>query len=256
MQENVERQQGEDLIIGRNAVSEALRSGRAVERILVQKGELKGAVVAILHKAKEKGIPIKEADVRKMDFLCGGAPHQGILAVAAAVEYKTVDDIFSLAQERGEAPFLIVADEVEDPHNLGAILRTAECAGAHGVIIPKRRAAGLTYAVGKASAGAYQYVPVARVTNIPSLLDELKERGVWVFGTDRDGEPWCKSDLTGPIALVVGSEGRGMGRLVREKCDVILSLPMKGSITSLNASVAAGIVMYEAARQRAGLSAK
>lgn len=256
MQENVERQQGEDLIIGRNAVSEALRSGRAVERILVQKGERKGAVVAILHKAKEKGIPIKEADVRKMDFLCGGAPHQGILAVAAAVEYKTVDDIFSLAQERGEAPFLIVADEVEDPHNLGAILRTAECAGAHGVIIPKRRAAGLTYAVGKASAGAYQYVPVARVTNIPSLLDELKERGVWVFGTDRDGEPWCKSDLTGPIALVVGSEGRGMGRLVREKCDVILSLPMKGSITSLNASVAAGIVMYEAARQRAGLSAK
>ena len=256
MREQEPRQKGEDIIAGRNAVSEAIRGGRAIDHILVQKGERRGAITAILFKAKEKGIPIKEADGRKLDFLCGGAPHQGIVAIAATVEYKSVDDLFALAESRGEPPFFIVADELEDPHNLGAVLRTAECAGAHGLIVPKRRSAGLTFAVGKASAGAYQYVPVARVNNLASAIDELKARGVWVYGTDRDGGPWCQSDLKGPVALVIGSEGRGMGRLIKEKCDAILSLPMKGSITSLNASVAAGIVMYEVARQRAGLSAK
>ena len=161
-----------------------------------------------------------------------------------------------MAEERGEPPFLIVADELEDPHNLGALLRTAECAGAHGVIVPRRRAAGLTYAVGKASAGAVEYIPVARVTNIAAALEDLKKRGLWIYGADMDGEPWCQCDLTGPVALVVGNEGSGISRLVKEKCDVMLSLPMQGNISSLNASVAAGVIMYEIARQRLGIRAK
>ena len=167
-----------------------------------------------------------------------------------------MEDILALAERRGEPPFLIVADELEDPHNLGAIIRTAECAGAHGVIIPRRRAAGLTYAVGKASAGAIEYLPVARVTNIASTLEDLKKKGVWIFGTDMHGETWCQADLTGAIALVIGNEGTGISRLVKEKCDVMLSLPMQGQISSLNASVAAGVMMYEIARQRLGLKAR
>ena len=167
-----------------------------------------------------------------------------------------VDGGRRLAEERGEPPFLILADELADPHNLGAILRTAECAGAHGVIIPKRRSVGLTYTVGKASAGALEYVPVARVANLAACMKELKERGVWIYGADMDGTPWCEADFTGPIALVIGSEGFGMSRLVKETCDFIVSLPMKGKITSLNASVACGVLAYEAARQRAGLRAR
>lgn len=249
-------EKGNDVIAGRNPVSEALRSGRAIESLLIARGELSGSIKVIVAKAKEKHIPIKEVDTKKLDFLCGGATHQGIVALAAIKEYSSVDDIFALAENKGEKPFIIVLDEIEDPHNLGAIIRTAECAGAHGVIIPKRRAAGLSYAVGKASAGAYEYMPVARVTNIPNTLEELKERGCWIYGADMNGETYCSSDLKGACVLVIGSEGNGLGRLVREKCDVILSVPMCGKINSLNASVAAGVLMYEFTRQRLNIKAK
>ena len=238
---------GADLIAGRNAIAEALRAGRAIDSLYVQRGERGGALQA--------GAAIKEADPKKLDYLCGGANHQGVVAVAAVKEYATVEDLFRRAQEKDEPPFFIVCDELEDPHNLGAILRTAECAGAHGVIIPKRRSVGLTYAVGKASAGAVEYLPVARVGNLPSLLEELKARGLWIYAADMDGSPWCQTDFTGPTALVIGSEGRGVGRLVKEKADFVVSLPLKGNINSLNASVAAGILCYEVARQRSGTKA-
>ena len=235
-----------DVIAGRNPVSEAIRSGRPIDKILVARGEKTGAVVGILAKAREKQIPVKEADRVKLDFLSGSAPHQGIIALAAAKEYSTVEDILAYAAEKGEPPFLIVLDELEDPHNLGAIIRTAECAGAHGVIIPMRRSVGLSYTVGKASAGAVEYMRVARVTNIANLLDDLKKQGVWIYGADMNGTDYTQCDMSGACALVIGNEGKGMARLVREKCDVIVSLPMKGNINSLNASVAAGILMYRA----------
>ena len=247
---NSEPEKHKDIIAGRNCVKEALNSGRAIESVLIVKGNKAGSCTAIIAQAKDKGIPVKEVDSKKLDFLCGGAVHQGIAAMAAVKEYSTVEDIFATAEKRGEPPFIIVLDEIEDPHNLGAIIRTAECTGAHGVIIPKRRSAGLSYTVGKASAGAVEYVKVARVTNIPTVIDELKERGVWVFGADMDGEDSSKTDLTGAIALVIGNEGKGIGRLVSSKCDGILSLPMKGQINSLNASVAAGVLMYDVLRQR------
>lgn len=246
---------GADLIAGRNAIAEALRAGRAIDSLYVQRGERGGALQALVKKAKEAGAAIKEADPKKLDYLCGGANHQGVVAVAAVKEYATVEDLFRRAQEKDEPPFFIVCDVLEDPHNLGAILRTAECAGAHGVIIPKRRSVGLTYAVGKASAGAVEYLPVARVGNLPSLLEELKARGLWIYAADMDGSPWCQTDFTGPTALVIGSEGRGVGRLVKEKADFVVSLPLKGNINSLNASVAAGILCYEVARQRSGTKA-
>ncbi len=253
MNETLEKRN--DIIAGRNPVSEALRSGRAIDSILIAKGELNGSVKVIAAKAKAMKLPIKEVDRKKLDQLCGGAVHQGIAALAAIKEYATVDDIFSLAAERNEPPFIIVLDEIEDAHNLGAIIRTAECAGAHGIIIPKRRSAGLNYAVGKTSAGAYEYMPVARVTNIPTVLDELKERGCWIYGADMNGSVYAENNLKGAVALVIGSEGNGIGKLVREKCDVILSLPMCGKINSLNASVAAGILMYEFMRQRHDIKA-
>lgn len=236
-------------------MNEALRAGRPVDSLYVQRGEKSGALQTIIAKAKERGAAVKEADPRKLDHLCGGANHQGVVAVAAVKEYASVEDIFALAEARGEPPFLIICDELEDPHNLGAVIRTAECAGAHGVIVPKRRSVGLTYAVGKASAGAVEYLPVARVQNLPSLLDELKRRGLWIYAADMDGQPWCETDFSGPLALVIGSEGNGVGRLVKERSDFVISLPMKGSINSLNASVAAGILCYEVARQRSGLKA-
>ncbi len=239
-----------DVIAGRNPVSEAIRSGRPIDKILVARGEKTGAVVGILAKAREKQIPVKEADRVKLDFLSGSAPHQGIIALAAAKEYSTVEDILAYAAEKGEPPFLVILDELEDPHNLGAIIRTAECAGAHGVIIPKRRSVGLSYTVGKASAGAVEYMRVARVTNIASLLDDLKKQGVWIYGADMNGTDYTGCDMSGACALVIGNEGKGMARLVREKCDVIVSLPMKGHINSLNASVAAGILMYHALKSR------
>ena len=239
-----------DVIAGRNPVSEAIRSGRPIDKILVARGEKTGAVVGILAKAREKQIPVKEADRVKLDFLSGSAPHQGIIALAAAKEYSSVEDILAYAAEKGEPPFLIVLAELEDPHNLGAIIRTAECVGAHGVIIPKRRSVGLSYTVGKASAGAVEYMRVARVTNIANLLDDLKKQGVWIYGADMNGTDYTQCDMSGACALVIGNEGKGMARLVREKCDVIVSLPMKGHINSLNASVAAGILMYHALQGR------
>lgn len=244
----------EDVVAGRNAVAELLRAGRPVDSLLVAKGERTGSVAALLARCRDRGIPIKEVDSRKLDSLCG-PHHQGVAALAACKAYATLDALFDAAEKNGEPPFFIVCDELEDPHNLGAVLRTAEAVGAHGVIIPKRRSAGLTTAVYKASAGAAEYVPVVRVANITETLRELKKRGVWIYGLDMDGESWCRADLKGAIALVVGSEGRGMSRLVREQCDFILSLPMRGQVNSLNASVACGIVLYEAARQRQGLPA-
>ena len=239
-----------DVIAGRNPVSEALRSGRPIDKILVARGEKSGAVVGILAKARDRQIPVKEVDRTKLDFLSGIAPHQGIIALAAAKDYCTLDDILAYAEEQNEPPFLVILDELEDPHNLGAIIRTAECTGVHGVIVPKRRSASLSYTVGKASAGAIEYMRVARVTNIAKTIDELKARGVWVYGADLNGTDYLDCDLSGACAIVIGNEGKGISRLVREKCDVIVSLPMKGHINSLNASVAAGVLMYHALKGR------
>lgn len=239
------RENKDDIIAGRNPVAEALSSNRPIESILVAKGKSTGSIVALLSKAKKKGITIKEVDNKKLDFMTGGATHQGIVAIAAVKEYSSVEDILNLAKEREEAPFIIILDEIEDPHNLGAIIRTAECAGAHGVIIKKRHSAGLSYTVGKASAGAVEYVPVAKVTNISAVIDDLKEQGIWVYGADMNGTDYTKCDFSGGAALVIGNEGKGISRLVREKCDTIVSLPLKGRINSLNASVAAGILMYK-----------
>ena len=239
-----------DVISGRNPVSEAIRSGRPIDKILVARGEKNGAVVGILAKARDRQIPVKEVDRVKLDYITGSSVHQGIAAFAAVKDFCSVDDIYEYAEERDEPPFIVVLDEIEDPHNLGAIIRTAECAGVHGIIIPKRRSAGLSYTVGKASAGAVEYMRVARVTNIANTLDELKQRGVWVYGADMDGQNYTECDLSGACAIVIGNEGKGISRLVRQKCDVIVSLPMKGKINSLNASVAAGILMYHAAKGR------
>lgn len=245
-----ENQNDKDIIFGRNSVAEAIKAERPLDSVLVARGERSGSVPKILADAKSAGIPIKEVDRKKLDFMCGHGNHQGIIAVGAVKAYSSVDDIFALAEERGEPPFIIVCDEIEDPHNLGAIIRTAEAAGAHGVIVPKRRSAPLSYTVSKTSAGAVEFMHVARVTNIPQTLDELKERGVWVYCADMDGETFYNANLKGSVALVIGSEGKGVGRLVKEKCDVVLSMPMKGKINSLNASVAAGILMYEISKQR------
>ncbi len=244
----------EDLIAGRNAVMEALKSGRSLDSVLIARGERQGSIGAILARCRENGIPVKETDSRKLDAMA--ANHQGVIAIAACKEFVTVEELFEVAESRGEPPFFIVCDELEDPHNLGAILRTAEAAGAHGVIVPRRRSVGLTSTVYKASAGAVEYVPVARVANINDTLRLLKKRGVWIYCLDMDGDNWCSADLTGSMALVVGSEGRGVSRLVKENCDHVLSLPMSGHINSLNASVACGIVLYEATRQRKSIKAK
>lgn len=254
--ERVPREENPDMIIGRNAVSEALASGRPIDSLFVSKGEKNGSLGRIVAQAKEKNIVIKEVEVKKLDTMCRDANHQGVICFAAAHEYAEVDDMFALAQQRGEDPFIIILDELEDPRNLGAIVRTAETAGAHGVIIPKRRSASLSYSVAKTAAGALEYVPVARVANLPGTIDDLKKRGLWIYGADMDGTCWCQQDYKGPVGLVIGSEGNGIGRLVKEKCDFIVSLPMKGKITSLNASVAAGILMYEISRQKSDISAK
>lgn len=239
-----------DVISGRNPVSEAIRSNRPIDKILVARGEKSGAVIGIIAKARDRQIPIKEVDRTKLDYISGNSAHQGIAAFAAAKDYSTVDEILEYAQSRGEAPFIIVLDELEDPHNLGAIIRTAECAGVHGIIIPKRRSASLSYTVAKASAGAIEYMRVARVTNISGLIDSLKDKGIWVYGADMNGTDYEKCDFSGACAIVIGNEGKGISRLVRDKCDVIVSLPMKGKINSLNASVAAGILMYKAMKNR------
>ncbi|MDL2233767.1 23S rRNA (guanosine(2251)-2'-O)-methyltransferase RlmB [Ruminococcaceae bacterium OttesenSCG-928-L11] len=243
----------EDIVIGRNAVTELLRTDSEVECLYIQKG-LGGSIVRIAAIAREKGILIKEAAGVKLDNMCAHANHQGVIAVTAGASYSELEDIFAKAGD--EPVFLIVADEIEDPHNLGAIIRTAEAAGAHGIIIPKRRSAGLTFAVAKTSAGAVSHIPVVRVSNLATTIDSLKKQGIWFYAADMDGEPWCQTDFSGPVGLVIGSEGKGVGRLVKEKCDYTVSLPMKGKINSLNASVAAGIIMYEVSRQRGKLAAK
>lgn len=243
----------ENVIVGRNPVTEALRSGREIDKLLIARGANQGSTRAIVAKCRERGILIKEVAPQKLDFMSGGAAHQGVALIVAAHKYCEVSDIFALAAERGEPPFIIICDEIEDPHNLGAIIRTAEACGVHGIIIPKRRSASLNTVVAKSSAGALEYMNVARVANIPSVIEELKEQGVWVYAADMDGEPWCYTDYTGATALVIGSEGRGVGQLVKKKCDKTVSMPMVGKINSLNASVAAGILMYEAARQRQGI---
>ena len=240
-----------EIVEGRNAVIEALRAGRAIDKIFIAKGDVDKTLGHIASKARDKGIVVVECDRKKLDFMSQTHAHQGVIALCAVREYCTVEDIFAVAEERGEKPFIIVCDEISDPHNLGAIIRSAECAGAHGVIIPKRRSAGLTAIVDKASAGAAEHMAIARVPNIPAAIKELKDRGLWIYGTAADGQSdlW-HTDFTGNVALVIGSEGDGMGRLVRESCDFIVSLPMKGQVSSLNASAAAAIVMYEVLRQR------
>ena len=243
--------EADGLIEGRNAVTEALRAGTPIDKIFIARGETDKTLGHIASTARAAGVVVVEADRRKLDYMSATKAHQGVIALAAVREYASVEDILSAARERGEAPLLVVCDEISDPHNLGAIIRTAECAGAHGVIIPKRRSAGLTSIVGKTSAGAVSYVPVARVPNIPALLEQLQKEGVWVFGTAAEGTTELYSaDLKGPAAIVIGSEGEGMTRLVREKCDFLVSIPMKGKISSLNASAAAAILLYEAVRQR------
>ena len=240
-----------ELIEGRNAVIEALRAGRAIDKIYLARGDVDKTLGHIASRAREKGVVVVECDRRKLDFMSRTHAHQGVIALCAVRDTCSIDDIFAIAEERGEQPFVIVCDEISDPHNLGAIIRSAECAGAHGVVIPKRRSAGLTAIVDKASAGAAEHMAVARVANLPAALQELKKRGLWIYGTAADGqnELW-KTDFSGAVALVIGSEGDGMGRLVRECCDFIVSLPMRGRINSLNASAAAAIVMYEVLRQR------
>ena len=241
-------EENEGLLVGRNPIREALKSGRRVEKLLVAQGDLSGAARDIIRMAREAGAVVQQVDRSRLDQIYPA--HQGMLAYVAAVEYKTIDDMFALARERGEDPFLVLLDGVTDPHNVGAIIRSAECAGAHGVILPERRAAGLGPAAAKAAAGALSYMPIAREKNLNRTIDALKARGVWVIGTAMDGENAMTADLTGPIALVIGSEGEGISRLTLEKCDRTLTLPMKGSIESLNASVAAGVLMYEVLRAR------
>ena len=240
-----------DTIEGRNAVIEALRAGRPIDKIYIAKGDVDKTLGHIASKAREKGVVVVEADRRKLDFMSQTHAHQGVIALAAVREYCEISDILALAAERGESPFVIVCDEISDPHNLGAIIRSAECAGAHGVVIPKRRSAGLTAIVDKASAGAAEHMPIARVPNIPAAIKELQKSGLWVYGTAADGQSdlW-HTDFSGAVALVIGSEGDGMGRLVKESCDCVVSLPMKGRLGSLNAAAAATVVMYEVLRQR------
>lgn len=250
---NTENEIKNDIIEGRNAVIEALRVGRSIDKIFIAKGETDKTLGHIASKAREAGIVVVDADRRKLDNMSVTHSHQGVIALVGVNEYCSVEDILAVAEKKGEAPFVIVCDEVSDPRNLGAIIRSAECAGAHGVIIPKRRSAGLTAIVGKASAGAAEHMAIARVPNIPAVLKELKDKGLWVYGAAAGGSNglW-DTDFTGATALVIGSEGDGIGRLVRENCDFIVNIPMVGKINSLNASAAASVIMYEVLRQRSG----
>ena len=238
-----------DLIIGRNPVIEALKAEKLLDTIYVN-SNAEGSISMICAMAKKQGIVIKNVDDAKLSKMCNGASHQGVIAVGACAEYATVEEILEVSKKKGTKPFIIICDEIEDPHNLGAIIRTAETAGADGIIIPKRRSASLNHTVFKTSAGAASVVPVARVSNLAQTIDMLKENGVWIYGTDASGEAYTDTDMTGAVGLIIGSEGNGIGKLIRDKCDFLLKLPMYGQITSLNASVAAGIFMYETVRQR------
>lgn len=237
-------------IEGRNAVLEAFRSGKTVDKLFLLDGCKDGPILSIVREAKKHGTLINYVRKERLDQLSETGKHQGVVAFLAAYHYAEVEDILNLAKEKGEPPFLFLLDNIEDPHNLGAIIRTANLAGAHGVIIPKRRAVGLTATVAKTSAGAINYTPVARVTNLAATIEELKKYGIWFVCADMGGEPMYRLDLTGPIGLVIGNEGEGVSRLVKEKCDFVASIPMKGEIDSLNASVAAGVLAYEIVRQR------
>ena len=247
---DLQQERDESIVSGRNAVKELLASGKDIEKIYVQQGEREGSVKLLIGLASERRIQISEVSKQKLDMISCGAKHQGIVAVASEAEYSTVEDIFEYASSLGESPFLVVCDGIEDPHNLGAIIRSAECSGAHGVIIPKRRAAGLTSTVGKASAGALMHMRVARVTNIAQTIDELKAAGVWTYAADMGDTPYYKSDMKGSVAIVLGNEGAGISRLVKEKCDFTVSIPLYGKIDSLNVSCAAAVLLSEAARQR------
>ncbi|MFD3449207.1 23S rRNA (guanosine(2251)-2'-O)-methyltransferase RlmB [Microbacteriaceae bacterium 4G12] len=239
-----------EYIIGRNPVIEALKSGRDINKIWVAEGATKGQIQIVLQLAKENGVIVQQSPKKKLDQLVEGS-HQGVIAQVAAYEYAELDDLFRAAESRNEAPFFLLLDEIEDPHNLGSIMRTADAVGAHGIIIPKRRAVGLTATVAKASTGAIEYIPVVRVTNLVRTIEELKERGVWIAGTDaKESDDYRNFDGTMPLGLVIGSEGKGMSRLVRENCDFLIRLPMIGKVTSLNASVAASLLMYEVYRKR------
>ena len=245
---NNSRETEQNLILGKNPVMEALKADQPIDTIyLAGSGTIFSKIASM---AKNNGVVVKNVNDQKLRQMCGTATHQGVVAVCACAEYATVEDILERAEEKGHAPFIIICDEIEDPHNLGAIIRTAEAAGADGIIIPKRRSASLNQTVHKTSAGAASWIPVARVSNLASVIDELKEKNIWIYGTDAEGADYTTVDLNGGIAFVIGSEGFGMGKLIKEKCDFLLSLPMYGHVNSLNASVAAGIFMYEAVRQR------
>ena len=241
----------ENVIEGKNAVTEAIRAGRALDKVFLVRGSSDRALAFIAASARSAGVPVTECDRRRLDAMSATGSHQGVVAVAAAREYCTLEDILASAEKLGEDPFVVVCDGIEDPRNLGAIIRCAECAGAHGVVIPKRRSAGLTAAADKASAGAAEHMPVARVPNLPAALEQMKKRGLWIYGAEAGGEsPLWRTDMKGPICLVIGSEGAGMGRLTREKCDFVMSIPLRGKVNSLNASAAAAVLLYEIVRQR------
>ena len=249
----VPAEETEGQLEGRNALTEALRSGRTIDKVFIASGETDRALQRLAAQAKEAGAVVVPVDRRKLDAMSVTHAHQGVITLAAAHTYASVDDILQEAADRGEAALIVICDELTDPHNLGAIMRSAECAGAHGVIIPKRRSVGLTATVAKASAGAVEYMKVARVTNINQTIAQLKEKGVWIFGTAAEGSvPMYQADLTGPAAIVIGNEGTGMSPLVQKNCDVTVHIPMQGRISSLNASAAASILLYEAVRQRLG----
>lgn len=245
------REKEGDFIVGRNSVMESLKSGRSVNKLFIAKGEKQGSIREIIGLAKERGIVIQEVPVVKLNEMSGSSHHQGVLAAVAPIDYVGVDDILGLAKAKGEVPFLVLLDELTDPHNVGAILRTADATGVHGVLIPKRRSCPISTVVAKTSAGAVEYVPIARIGNVSQTLKELKKQGLWIVGADMDGqEPYYKIDLTMPLVLVVGSEGNGMARLTKEQCDFLVKIPMRGKITSLNASVACSLLLYEVLRQR------
>lgn len=239
-----------DIIFGKNAVMEALKSGRAADSLLVARGADGASLSPIIARCREAGVVIKESDNKKLDSICGNKNHQGLVLFIAAREYGSIDDMLELAKQRNEPPFIVICDSIEDPHNLGALIRTAEAAGVHGIIIPQRRSASLSATVAKTSAGALEYMPVAKVVNLNSAISELKNKGLWIYAADMDGEPYTGVDFSGPLALVIGSEGKGLSRLVRENADVTVSIPMRGKINSLNASVAGGIFMFEIAKKR------
>ena len=250
--DEVPEEVSENIVAGRNAVRELLRSGRAVDKIFVQRGEREGSIVVIVAEAIEKKIPIVEADKIKLDKMADGIPHQGVVAMAAEKEYSTINDILEIARERGEKPLLAISDGISDPHNLGALIRCAEGVGAHGIIIPKRRAVGLTPVVSKASAGAIEHIAIAKVPNIAACIDELKEKGLWIFAAEAGGEAYYDTDFKCPCAIIFGSEGDGVSKLAKEKSDYIVSIPMYGKVNSFNVSTAAAILLAEASKQHRG----